>query len=848
MNADIVKKALQGDESAFEYIYKQTSDDAYAVAYSVLHDTHDALDVVQDSYLSMFEHLGSLENPSKLESWFKRIVKNNALNFQKSGYNRNITSFTDMESWDEDESFDYEETLVSNYAEFSPEETVDYAETQRLIWGIVDQLPENQKECVLLRWKENKKIREIAQITNVKEATVKSRLNYAYFKIEEAVKQLEKEGTKLYGITPIAIIPFLRWMLGGTPISAATAQSAAAAATSAATAAASAASTGGAAAGTVSGATATTEAGSAAGTTAATSAAAKGVTALLGQISAKAVAGIVAGLIAVGGIGYGLGTITDTDVPTEPVVQATEAISEPTEPATTAPPETSAPTEETLPPVEYLDQEYLSQLPYTGDISQCKMTVQQANAYAQVIEDSYNSISAINSFNSFCRTALFDPGNGVPILWVVTGEYVTDLGYADQGMEVRSSRFYQWNGTNVVLANVPEGLDIALTDDGILTHFYATDIFGGHRILYGLSDGKITKEPIHMSEIHYIFQDSMPNESELQVALAYFEDLFSRDFYNYDTLSPDKWISPDGSYSPWEIGSIDGQFISRDQPSQLDSINDPSIDEWILGHGQAGGLYLTQTWIGNWGDGWETANVLRGGNEEDDSWETGVVPVQVATNGWRYKTDTVYNPKSQIERTTVDPEGYNLEISYEIPAFSEKTPGYEKINNFFADLRAEFFSGETTGAVAVWNNVTAPGSRVDEEGPYVCHDTAKIITQTDELVSISMEEGYWAGSSPYSYVEYYTFRTDTGELLELTDLLSGTESEILARILKKLEEEYFYSFDPYAKEYTLDDFGFYVAYGRVCVTYQESDSWFYDSSDMLTACLMEDIELRFRAS
>lgn len=219
MDKAVLDAALRGDEKAFDYIYNHTVDKAHRVAYGVIHDQDYAMDIVQESFIKMWQNLDTLQDPARFESWFFQIVRHKALDFLEKNKNRpDGLVFSDVETGAEDEDFSLEDTIVDDYREFSPEASLDYSETQRILWGIVNELPEKQRDCVLLRFRDNMKISEIADTTGLSESTVKSCLRYAQDKIAEALKKLEREGTKLYGITPLLFLPFLRWMFGGKSV------------------------------------------------------------------------------------------------------------------------------------------------------------------------------------------------------------------------------------------------------------------------------------------------------------------------------------------------------------------------------------------------------------------------------------------------------------------------------------------------------------------------------------------------------------------------------------------------------------------------------------------------------
>ena len=215
IDSKIISAVIQGDPQAFEKVYLQTHDKAYSIAYRVLKDDYEAEDIVQDAYIKMIEQVSQLENPEKLESWFYRIVQNKALDFLRTSHS---DTFSGFES--EDTDFSFSDTLVSDYTPFDPEASADYAELKRIMDGFVAELPEMQRKCILLRFQQDKKISEIARILGIPESTVKSNLNYGKKKIEGEVRALEKQGVKLYSVTPLTIIPFLRWMWGNSAASA----------------------------------------------------------------------------------------------------------------------------------------------------------------------------------------------------------------------------------------------------------------------------------------------------------------------------------------------------------------------------------------------------------------------------------------------------------------------------------------------------------------------------------------------------------------------------------------------------------------------------------------------------
>lgn len=208
IDAKLVERAQKGDQAAITEIYNLTYKSAYGVARQIVGNDDDACDILQDSYIAAFTKLNTLKEPEKFYGWFKRIVSNRCCNYLKK---KKPELFSQRVEKDEDGE-EIEIQYIDESETFSPDAALDYEETKRLLREIIDSLPKEQSLCVLMYYVQDMSIAEIAETLGVSQNTVKSRLNYGRKKIKDEVEVLEKKGTKLYGISGLALIPFLRWM------------------------------------------------------------------------------------------------------------------------------------------------------------------------------------------------------------------------------------------------------------------------------------------------------------------------------------------------------------------------------------------------------------------------------------------------------------------------------------------------------------------------------------------------------------------------------------------------------------------------------------------------------------
>lgn len=177
-----------------------------------------------------------------------------------------------------------------------------------------------------------------------------------------------------------------------------------------------------------------------------------------------------------------------------------------------------------------------------------------------------------------------------------------------------------------------------------------------------------------------------------------------------------------------------------------------------------------------------------------------------------YNTWVTDSKLTHIIRTTLDPQGYDLSVYFEIPYFHMEFGDYgdtEKLNQFFRDLRDEFFSPSNADLLRIWECAqTRP--RLSWQWD------AQVSFRSKELVSVILREYWMAGGVICFGSKSYTFRTDTAELLTLADVAEGTEEELKTAILTAIEaaaEERLYDTEKVlaaAEKYALEDFKFHV--------------------------------------
>lgn len=197
---ELVRRAQTGDQEAMGELYQQTNKQIYALALRLTGRPELAMDVVQDTYLSAMQNLEKLRDPQALTHWLAQIAANRCRKLlRKEG------RYVSPQQDEEDTSFfdaipDPDEKLI-------PETAADDGETRRLLRELIDDLPEAQRECMILFYFSQCPVEQIAQVQECSEGTVKSRLNYGRKKLKEGILALEaRDGIRLHSLAPVGVL------------------------------------------------------------------------------------------------------------------------------------------------------------------------------------------------------------------------------------------------------------------------------------------------------------------------------------------------------------------------------------------------------------------------------------------------------------------------------------------------------------------------------------------------------------------------------------------------------------------------------------------------------------------
>lgn len=187
-DTDLIIKAQKGDQNAFEELVYRYDRNVLSIAMKYAIHEDDAKDLYQEIFIRVYRGLKNFRFKSEFSTWLFRISTNVCLSYKNhSKEHLRVSLYNDVN--DEENNFTKKEELV--YDGSSPEEISSGSDLGEIVNSAIESLSPKQKMTFILKHYEGYKIREIAEIMNCKEGTVKK---YLF----DAIRNLRKKLSPVY--------------------------------------------------------------------------------------------------------------------------------------------------------------------------------------------------------------------------------------------------------------------------------------------------------------------------------------------------------------------------------------------------------------------------------------------------------------------------------------------------------------------------------------------------------------------------------------------------------------------------------------------------------------------------
>jgi RNA polymerase sigma-70 factor (ECF subfamily) len=193
--AGLVAQAQQGGVEAFTELVTRYEGNIYRLARHITQNPEDAEDVLQETFLKAYEHLGDFQGNSKFYTWLVRIAVNQSL--MKLRKRKSDASVSLDDPYDTGE-----ENLTREIAVWdpNPEQTYSREEIRSILEKAVEALPPTFRAVFALRDIEELSTEETAALLNLSIPAVKSRLLRARLRLREKLtRYFKRKGDDFFG-------------------------------------------------------------------------------------------------------------------------------------------------------------------------------------------------------------------------------------------------------------------------------------------------------------------------------------------------------------------------------------------------------------------------------------------------------------------------------------------------------------------------------------------------------------------------------------------------------------------------------------------------------------------------
>ena len=171
---DLINTVLNGDLQAFEVVVRRYSDRMYRFILKYIADRATAEDLTQETFISAFQTLDRFNFQAKFSTWLFGIALNKIRNYYNRAPEARYRFVSD--EW------------LQNFTSqgCSPPDAVERKNTIQAVQRMIDQLPDDMREILILAAMEGCSYEEIARIVDMPVGTVKSKL----FRAREQIRKV----------------------------------------------------------------------------------------------------------------------------------------------------------------------------------------------------------------------------------------------------------------------------------------------------------------------------------------------------------------------------------------------------------------------------------------------------------------------------------------------------------------------------------------------------------------------------------------------------------------------------------------------------------------------------------
>lgn len=186
-DAKLVKEFCRGNTQVFNQLVEQWQPRIYSLAYRYFNSHDEAQEITQKTFIRVYKKLHSLDDHKAFPAWIYRIAHNLCRDETRRTGRRRAESMDALDT----------PRVVKSIAG-NPEQPLQQKELGHILQQALQQLPPEQRMVVIMKEYEELKFREIAEVLDLPESTVKSRTYYGLRSLRGIFDQWNIKKESLY--------------------------------------------------------------------------------------------------------------------------------------------------------------------------------------------------------------------------------------------------------------------------------------------------------------------------------------------------------------------------------------------------------------------------------------------------------------------------------------------------------------------------------------------------------------------------------------------------------------------------------------------------------------------------
>jgi RNA polymerase sigma-70 factor (ECF subfamily) len=176
---ELIKEIKTGSQAAMEVLVKRYYKIIYSYIYRNIGDRHTAGDITQEVFIKMMKNIREYRDIGRFKNWLFKIAVNTLYDYYRGSTYRNIKNQAPL-----DDEIACEDNVVWDMVSRNIE--------RKRVKEAVMELPDYQRDALVLRFYHDMRVKDIAALTGCGEATVKSRLKQGMDKLKRILCGGEK--------------------------------------------------------------------------------------------------------------------------------------------------------------------------------------------------------------------------------------------------------------------------------------------------------------------------------------------------------------------------------------------------------------------------------------------------------------------------------------------------------------------------------------------------------------------------------------------------------------------------------------------------------------------------------